>query len=52
MLHHVQPHQRQDAVLAEIHRLLRPGGAPTGQDSLDLRSSHHDDIYARSIHSV
>ncbi len=48
MLHHVPSHQRQDAVLAEIYRLLRPGGVLAGQDSLDspdLRSLHRDDIY-------
>ncbi len=48
MLHHVPSHQKQDAVLAEICRLLRPGGILAGQDSLDspeLRSLHHDDIY-------
>lgn len=48
MLHHVPSHQQQDAVLAEICRLLRPGGVLAGQDSLDspdLRSLHHDDIY-------
>ena len=48
MLHHVPSHQQQDAVLAEISRLLRPGGVLAGQDSLDspdLRSLHHDDIY-------
>jgi hypothetical protein len=40
--------EAQDAVLAEIFRLLRPGGVLAGQDSLDspeLRSLHHDDIY-------
>lgn len=48
MLHHVPSPERQDAVLAEIFRLLRPGGMLAGQDSLDspdLRSLHHDDIY-------
>ena len=48
MLHHVPSPGRQDAVLAEIFRLLRPGGMLAGQDSLDspdLRSLHHDDIY-------
>lgn len=48
MLHHVPSRQQQDAVLAEICRLLRPGGVLAGQDSLDspdLRSLHHDDIY-------
>jgi SAM-dependent methyltransferase len=48
MLHHVPSHQQQDALLAEIYRLSRPGGVLAGQDSLDssdLRSLHHDDIY-------
>jgi SAM-dependent methyltransferase len=48
MLHHVPSAQQQDAVLAEICRLLRPGGVLAGQDSLDspdLRSLHHDDVY-------
>jgi SAM-dependent methyltransferase len=48
MLHHVPSRQAQDAVLAEICRLLRPGGVLAGQDSLDspeLRSLHHDDTY-------
>jgi SAM-dependent methyltransferase len=48
MLHHVPSRQRQDAVLAEIYRLLHPGGVLAGQDSLDspdLRALHHDDIY-------
>ena len=48
MLHHVPSPQAQDAVLAEIFRLLRPGGVLAGQDSLDspeLRNLHHDDVY-------
>jgi SAM-dependent methyltransferase len=48
MLHHVPSPQAQDAVLAEICRLLRPGGVLAGQDSLDspqLRSLHDDDVY-------
>jgi SAM-dependent methyltransferase len=48
MLHHVPSQEAQDAVLAEIFRLLRPGGVLAGQDSLDspeLRSLHQDDIY-------
>jgi SAM-dependent methyltransferase len=48
MLHHVPSPEAQDAVLAEIFRLVRPGGVLAGQDSLDspeLRSLHHDDIY-------
>jgi SAM-dependent methyltransferase len=48
MLHHVPSAQQQDEVLAEVFRLLRPGGVLAGQDSLDspeLRSLHHDDVY-------
>lgn len=48
MLHHVPTVERQDAVLAEVHRLLRPGGILAGEDSLDrddLRQLHHDDTY-------
>jgi SAM-dependent methyltransferase len=48
MLHHVDSVQRQDAVLAEVCRVLRPGGVLAGEDSLDspeLRALHHDDTY-------
>lgn len=48
MLHHVPGLERQDAVLAEICRVLRPGGVLAGEDSLDspeLRDLHHDDTY-------
>jgi SAM-dependent methyltransferase len=48
MLHHVPTAERQDAVFAEIHRLLRSGGTLAGQDSLDrpeLRELHHNDTY-------
>ena len=48
MLHHVPTPERQDAVFAEINRLLRPGGILVGQDSLDrpdLRELHHNDTY-------
>lgn len=47
MLHHVPTLEQQDAVLAEVHRLLRPGGTLAGEDSLDspeFRTLHHDDI--------
>jgi SAM-dependent methyltransferase len=46
MLHHVPGVERQDALLTEIHRVLRPGGVLAGEDSLDspeLRALHHDD---------
>jgi SAM-dependent methyltransferase len=48
MLHHVPSVERQDALLAEIHRVLRPGGVLAGEDSLDspdLRGLHHDDTH-------
>ncbi len=48
MLHHVPSVERQDALLAEIHRVLRPGGVLAGEDSLDgpeLRALHDDDTY-------
>jgi SAM-dependent methyltransferase len=48
MLHHVPSPRLQDALLSEIHRLLRPGGMLAGRDSLDspdLRALHHDDTY-------
>jgi SAM-dependent methyltransferase len=48
MLHHVPTLDQQNAVLAEIHRLLRSGGVLAGEDSLDspdLRQLHHDDTY-------
>lgn len=48
MLHHVPTSAQQDAVFAEIRRVLRPGGTLAGQDSLDtpeLRALHHDDTY-------
>jgi SAM-dependent methyltransferase len=48
MLHHVPGIERQDALLAEVCRVLRPGGVLAGEDSLDtpeLRDLHHDDTY-------
>jgi SAM-dependent methyltransferase len=48
MLHHVPSVERQDALLAAILRLLKPGGILAGEDSLetpDLRSLHHDDTF-------
>jgi SAM-dependent methyltransferase len=48
MLHHVPSVERQDALFAEMRRLLRPGGMLVGQDSLDndeLRALHVDDTY-------
>jgi SAM-dependent methyltransferase len=48
MLHHVPSAQKQDAVLAELCRLLRRGGRLIGTDSLDieaLRDFHADDVF-------
>jgi SAM-dependent methyltransferase len=47
MLHHVPTVERQDALFAEVRRLLRPGGLFVGADSLDspdFRTLHHDDV--------
>jgi len=48
MLHHVPSTEAQDRVLAEIHRVLRPGAALFATDSRDLdpiRSFHDDDVF-------
>jgi len=48
MLHHVPSPELQDQVFAEVHRVLRPGGAFLGTDSLDvepIRIGHLDDIF-------
>jgi len=48
MLHHVHSPELQDAVFAEVHRLLAPDAVFAGEDSLDspeLRELHHDDTY-------
>src|SRR5262249_40233071 len=47
MLHHVPTRARQRAVLAELVRVLRPGGVLVGSDSLasdSLRVFHESDI--------
>ena len=41
MLHHVPTRARQDRVLAEAFRVLRPGGAFLGSDSLPSDGLHH-----------
>jgi SAM-dependent methyltransferase len=46
MLHHVPTVEAQDALFAEILRVLRSGGVLAGEDNLDgpeLRVLHHDD---------
>jgi ubiquinone/menaquinone biosynthesis C-methylase UbiE len=48
MLHHVPSNERQDAILAEALRVLRPGGVLVGSDSLpsqELREFHEGDTY-------
>jgi ubiquinone/menaquinone biosynthesis C-methylase UbiE len=48
MLHHVPTRALQDKVLAEAFRVLRPGGAFLGSDSLPSDGLHHfheGDIY-------
>jgi SAM-dependent methyltransferase len=47
MLHHVPSASKQDALLAELARVLRPGGVLIGADSLDdaeFREFHRDDV--------
>ena len=48
MLHHVPTAARQNAILAEVLRVLRPGGVLIGSDSLagdDLHHFHAGDTY-------
>lgn len=48
MLHHVSSAEQQRQVLAEMVRVLRPGGVLVGSDSLesdDLRAFHAGDTY-------
>jgi len=48
MLHHVPTTAAQNKILAEAFRVLRPGGALVGSDSLasnDLHHFHADDTY-------
>ena len=48
MLHHVPTAAAQHQILAEALRVLRPGGALAGSDSLasnGLHHFHHDDTY-------
>jgi SAM-dependent methyltransferase len=48
MLHHVPSADLQDAVFAEVSRVLRPNGMFLGVDSLDvdlIRQFHSDDVF-------
>ncbi len=48
MLHHVPTALHQDAILAEVRRVLRPGGVFTGSDSMDSdgrRAFHEGDVF-------
>ena len=48
MLHHIPAAAAQDAALAHMRRVLRPGGVIVGSDGLDTpdrRALHHDDIF-------
>lgn len=48
MLHHIPSAALQDAALAQVRRVLRPGGTLLGCDGLDSperRQLHHDDVF-------
>jgi SAM-dependent methyltransferase len=48
MLHHVPSRQVQDRLLAELRRVLRPGGLLVGTDGTDTparRQLHADDVF-------
>jgi ubiquinone/menaquinone biosynthesis C-methylase UbiE len=48
MLHHVPSRELQDGLLAELRRVLRPGGVLVGTDAVDtgeLDEFHRGDIY-------
>ncbi|MGH3154286.1 MAG: class I SAM-dependent methyltransferase [Streptosporangiaceae bacterium] len=48
MLHHIPSPALQDAALAELARVLRPGGLLAGSDGLDTparRAVHEDDVF-------
>ncbi len=48
MLHHIPSPGLQDAALAELARVLRPGGLLAGSDGLDTparRAVHEDDVF-------
>jgi SAM-dependent methyltransferase len=48
MLHHIPSPALQDAALAELARVLRPGGVLAGSDGLDTparREIHEGDVF-------
>jgi SAM-dependent methyltransferase len=48
MLHHMPSSDVQDHLFAEVYRMLRPGGALIGTDSVDIepiRQFHADDVF-------
>jgi ubiquinone/menaquinone biosynthesis C-methylase UbiE len=48
MLHHIETHEAQDAVLAELARVLKPGGALAAADGVEnegSRAFHEGDTY-------
>lgn len=48
MLHHMSSSDLQDRLFREVHRMLRPGGAFIGADSIDseaIRVGHIDDTF-------
>jgi SAM-dependent methyltransferase len=48
MLHHVPTAERQDALFAEVFRVLRPGGLFIAMDGVvrgDFEAMHTDDVY-------
>jgi SAM-dependent methyltransferase len=48
MLHHMPSPHLQDLLFGEVYRMLRPGGAFVGIDSIDsesIRNGHVDDVF-------
>jgi SAM-dependent methyltransferase len=48
MLHHMPSPELQNLLFAEVNRVLRPGGAFVGVDSVDndaIREGHMDDVF-------
>jgi SAM-dependent methyltransferase len=47
-LHHIEPDEKQEAVLAELARVLRPGASLVAADGIEnetTRAFHEDDVY-------